>query len=73
MQKSRKPLILWCRWNDASLRLRGKDNINLVGELVFDDDMVEPFTFNMHTWTLTRTSGSREIVQQVDEMGIVRD
>lgn len=73
MQKSRKPLVLWCRWHNASLRLRGKDETNLFGELAFDDGDVEPFTFNMYTWTLTRTSDGREIREQVDEMGIVRD
>lgn len=72
MHKSRKPLVLWCRWNNAALRLRGKDDRTLVGELAFDDGDVEPFTFDMHTWTLTRTSDGREISEQLDEMGIVR-
>ena len=73
MQKSRKPLILWCRWQGASLRLRGKTETTLSGELAFEDGDVEPFQFDMLTWTLTRQTEEGELVDTLDEMGIVRD
>jgi hypothetical protein len=27
----------------------------------------------MHTWMLTRTSAGRQIIERIDEMGIVRE
>lgn len=70
--KSRKPLILWCRWHNAVLRLRGKTEAELFGELAFPEGDAEPFSFNMLTWRLTRTSEGEERVAVLDEMGIER-
>ena len=71
--KSRKPLVHWCRWNSASLRLAGRDERFVWGEFGLDGDRAEPFRFDMITWTLTRTVEGAEIVETLDEMGIARE
>ena len=69
--KSRKPLILWCRWHDAELHLRGKDGATLWGDFYYaDEDRYESFTFDMTTWTLTLADQSPVTL---DDMGIPID
>ncbi len=70
MQKSRKPLVNWCRWNSASLRLAGHDEQAVWGELAYANDQAEPFRFNMHTWQLTRTTTTGDVTETLDETGI---
>lgn len=68
--KSRKPLIYWCRWHDATLRLRGRDATHVWGEFVYNDDgEVESFRYDTTTWQLVR--GDNDPVQ-LDEMGVER-
>lgn len=70
-----KPLVYYCRWQSAKLRLRGRDKTAVWGHLVFNNDEGETtqfFRFNLQTseLTLTEESGERTIV--LDEMGIAQ-
>ena len=67
-----KPLVLWCRWHDARLRLRGRDEEFLWGELAFPEEK-KPFRYNRNTQELTigRGEGARHV--QLDEMGVELD
>ncbi len=64
-----KPLVLWCRWHDASLRLHGRDEGFLWGELAFPDE-TKPFRYNRETQELTigRDEDARRVL--LDEMGV---
>ena len=64
-----KPLVLWCRWHDARLRLHGRDDDSLWGELAFPDEK-RPFRYDRHTQELTigRDENARQV--QLDEMGV---
>lgn len=75
--KSRKPLIYWCRWHDAVLRLRGKDEGAVWGEFYYPsagdgDEERQPFRFDLLTWQLTYGAEGAETTVQLDEMGVVR-
>jgi hypothetical protein len=71
-----KPLVFFCRWHDASLRLRGRDETAVWGHLVFSDEAGEessqPFRFNLKTRQLTLEedgeAGPAGTIQ-LDEMG----
>ncbi len=66
-----KPLVLWCRWHDAKLRLHGRDEDRVWGELAFAQD-TKPFHFNLRDQTLT--IGSQDDAQrlELDDMGVER-
>ena len=69
-KKSRKPLINWCRWHDASLRFAGHDARFVWGELAFADGHSERYRFDMLEWVLVRSAENGEITEQLDEVGI---
>ena len=69
-----KPLIYYCRWQGAKLRLRGRDDTAVWGHLVFtDEDGIETtqeFRFNLQTSQITlEFLGSLSRIQ-LDEKGI---
>lgn len=64
-----KPLVYWCRWHDATLRLHGRDEDYLWGELVFPEH-TEPFRFQRQTWELTVGEGADARELKLDEMGV---
>ena len=69
-----KPLVYYCRWQGASLRLRGRDETAVWGQLVFTEDgqeRVQPFHFNLKNWQITFTEPDGEKTIQLDEMGTV--
>ena len=71
-----KPLVYYCRWHEASLRLRGRDETAVWGHLVYNADLAEEwiqeFRFELKTWRLTlQTEDGAETVQ-LDEMGVVQ-
>lgn len=72
MQKSRKPLVYWCRWNGAALRLAGRDDDAVWGELAYEDGVREPFRFDLNNWALTRQTDAGDTTVQLDEMGVPR-
>lgn len=68
-----KPLVYYCRWQQATLRLRGRDATAVWGELVFNKNGVETaqtFRFDLDTnqITLEGEDGPKQI--QLDEMGV---
>ena len=67
-----KALVLWCRWHDARLRLHGRDENALWGELAFPEER-QPFRYNRRTRELVVGEGedAREI--HLDEMGVEVD
>ena len=69
-----KPLVNYCRWQGAKLRLRGRDDTAVWGQLVFmdedSDETTQDFHFNLKTWQLTLESLDGNIILQLDEMGI---
>lgn len=64
-----KPLVLWCRWHDATLRLRGRDESAVWGELAFSQNS-EPFRFELQSWLLTIGEGDALRRLQLDDMGV---
>lgn len=69
-----KPLVYYCRWQMAKLRLRGRDDKAVWGQLVFADEegeeTTQDFHFNLQTWQLTVESLDDTITLQLDEMGV---
>ena len=69
-----KPLIYYCRWQGAKLRLRGRDDTAVWGQLIYahgdSDEIAQLFRFNLHNWQLTLESLEGDIVLQLDEMGV---
>lgn len=68
------PLVYYCRWRGAKLRLRGRDAGFTWGQLVVADESgerIEEFRFDLKTWALTLSdeTGSRRL--QLDELGVV--
>lgn len=66
-----KPLVLWCRWHDAKLRLHGRDQEAVWGELVFPGER-EPFHFDLQGHTLRIGEGDDARHLALDEMGVER-
>lgn len=72
-----KPLVLYCRWHDASLRLRGREETAVWGHLVFIDEnkgeRLQLFRYNLNTRQLTlKMENGEEQIVQLDEMGVVK-
>ena len=70
-----KPLVYYCRWQSAKLRLRGRDETAVWGHLVFAEDEGERtqfFRFNLKTSEITLTEDEGERTLVLDEMGVVQ-
>jgi len=65
-----KPLVLYCRWQGAKLRLMGRSETAVWGELAFDD-YSEQFHFQLQDWLLRIGEGEEAKYLQLDEMGVV--
>lgn len=68
-----KPLVYFCRWQGARLRLRGRDATAVWGELVYDEEegeRVRPFRFDLTSSTITLQDGDEREVLTLDEMGV---
>ena len=69
-----KSLVYYCRWQGASLRLRGRDESAVWGELIFTaengEEESQEFRFILQTseLTLRQSEGERSIM--LDEMGV---
>ena len=64
-----KPLVLWCRWHDARLRLAGRDKEAVWGELAFPEN-AEKFRFELATARLFIGEGEARRELRLDEMGV---
>ena len=71
-----KPLVYYCRWQGATLRLRGRDEAAVWGQFVFAQDdgseKTQNFRFELATAVLHLYDGAEEQSIQLDEMGIVQ-
>ena len=71
-----KPLVYYCRWHDASLRLRGRSETAVWGDLVFansETEKTQPFRFDLNTRELTlKTAAGTELIQ-LDEKGVTKN
>lgn len=67
-----RPLVLWCRWHEARLRLMGRDGERVWGELAFRDETL-PFSFELRTARLTIGAGDGRRTVRLDEMGVEVD
>ena len=69
-----KPLVYYCRWQGASLKLRGRDETAVFGHLAFTEEdgseRVQEFHYNLQTRQLTLKNEMGDEVLQLDEMGI---
>jgi hypothetical protein len=68
-----KPLVYYCRWHDAKLQLRGRDETAVWGQLVSSNqgaETAQTFRFNLQTWQLTLEEPDGEHTIQLDEMGV---
>lgn len=70
------PLVYYCRWREAKLRLRGREGPLVWGELALRDaedesDPTQPFRFNTVTGELflQREDGWARL--QLDELGVI--
>lgn len=69
-----KPLVYYCRWHDATLRLQGRGETAVWGQLVFitdEGESAQDFRFDLQTWQLTLKEGDLTKQIQLDEMGVV--
>ena len=71
-----KPLVYYCRWQGATLRLRGRDETAVWGQLVFTSDdgeeTAKPFRFELKSWKISVEEDDGEKTYQLDEMGTVQ-
>lgn len=69
-----KALVYYCRWQGAVLRLRGRDESAVWGELVYaaenDDDKTQEFRFDLERSELTLKQQDGAVSILLDEMGI---
>ncbi len=70
-----KPLVYYCRWQGASLRLRGRDETAVFGQLAFREEdgseRLQAFHYNLKTRQITLKHEDGEEIIQLDEMGVV--
>lgn len=70
-----RPLVYYCRWRGAKLRLRGRDNAAVWGELVYttekSGERVEPFRYDLERQAITLITDKGEIREVLDDMGVV--
>jgi hypothetical protein len=67
-----KPLVLYCRWHEATLRLRGRDKAAVWGELAYKDGSARLFRFDLNHSTLVLEAEKAAWQQfQLDEQGVV--
>lgn len=64
-----KSLVLWCRWHNARLRLHGRDDEAVWGELALAD-RTEHFRYELDARRLTIGEGEGRRELQLDEMGV---
>ena len=70
-----KPLVNYCRWQRAKLRLRGRDDSTVWGELVFHagspEERLTRFRYELAARRITLEEAAGPVTQQLDEMGVI--
>jgi hypothetical protein len=71
-----KPLVYYCRWQGAALRLRGRDAAAVWGELVFTEadgrERPQPFRYDLRAAAITLETADGPQTLRLDEMGIAQ-
>ena len=71
-----KPLVYYARWQRAKLRLRGRDETAVWGQLVFKNedgtDREKEFRFLLASQEITLYEDEVAQVWKLDEMGVVQ-
>ncbi len=69
-----KPLVYFCRWQGASLRLRGRDDMAVWGQLIYSsqsgEESAQQFHFDLHASRLTLQQENGPLSIILDEMGV---
>jgi hypothetical protein len=70
-----QPLVYYCRWQSAKLRLRGRDDAAVWGELVYDagrpEERPQRFRYDLAARELTLETADGPQRLLLDEMGVV--
>ena len=70
-----KPLVYYCRWQGASLKLRGRDETAVFGQFAYTEEdgseRLQEFHFNLKSRQLTLKYAAGDELIQLDEMGVV--
>ena len=70
-----KPLVYYCRWQGASLKLRGRDETAVFGQFAYIEEdgseCLQEFHFNLKSRQLTLKHVAGDELIQLDEMGVV--
>ncbi len=69
-----KALVYYCRWQGAALRLRGRDETAVWGELVYaaeiGEDRTQEFRFDLQKSELTLQQEDGAFSILLDELGV---
>ena len=72
-----KPLVYYCRWQGAKLRLRGRDETAVWGQFSYPQagggERMQEFSYELQTATLKLQSGAHVEVICLDEMGVAKN
>ncbi len=71
-----KPLVYYCRWQGVVLRLRGRNETAVWGQLVYseeDGERSQEFRFDLKTSTLTLQPNGGPTIIKLDDMGVPLD
>ena len=70
-----QPLVYYCRWQGAKLRLRGRDETSVWGELVFapgrPDEWTQSFRYDLQRREIALQTAEGETRHVLDEMGVI--
>jgi hypothetical protein len=67
------PLVYYCRWRGLKLRLSGRDEHFVWGQLVLadgTDEAPQTFRFGLENWVLEIGEGENHVQLQLDELGV---
>lgn len=68
------PLVYYCRWQRAKLRLHGRDETAVWGHLVFtqnSQERTQPFRYHLTAQLLTLDTDTGPQTVTLDKMGVV--
>ncbi|MCP5096658.1 MAG: hypothetical protein GY943_13980 [Chloroflexi bacterium] len=71
-----KPLVYYARWQGAQLRLRGRSETAVWGQLVYPEnegeDTLKTFHFDLKQWHITIEDAFGSKTLALDEMGTLK-
>lgn len=70
-----QPLVYFCRWHNAKLRLHGRDATAVWGELAYEvgtpEERTESFRYDLKQRVITLQTAEGEQRHVLDEMGVI--